>query len=220
MYADYVFYVEAYGGENILPLDWPRISRHADAYLDRLTYNRMKNGAVVTDAVRMAACAVAEVMRRHEETQTANPAGIKAESVGGQSVTYEDAATLSERYEAELLEAVDLWLPGRTRCVMRGCMDADQHGLYPVSHGGRQGLPPRVLSRLPLGEYARPEYQQNRQYGGGQRAGVPAVVCCRSGWRQGLSGAWKLCVLPVGRSSHAGAGDARKRPDDHERIPI
>lgn len=111
MYADYVFYVEAYGGENILPLDWPRISRHADAYLDRLTYNRMKNGAVVTDAVRMAACAVAEVMRRHEETQTANPAGIKAESVGGQSVTYEDAATLSERYEAELLEAVDLWLP-------------------------------------------------------------------------------------------------------------
>ena len=111
MYADYVFYVEAYGGENILPLDWPRISRHADAYLDRLTYNRMKNGAVVTDAVRMAACAVAEVMCRHEETQTVNPAGIKSESVGGQSVTYEDVAALSERYEAELLEAVDLWLP-------------------------------------------------------------------------------------------------------------
>lgn len=111
MYADYVFYVEAYGGENIPPLDWPRISRHADAYLDRLTYNRMKNGAVVTDAVRMAACAVAEVMCRHEETQTANPAGIKSESVGGQSVTYEDVAALSERYEAELLEAADLWIP-------------------------------------------------------------------------------------------------------------
>lgn len=111
MYADYVFYVEAYGGENIPPLDWPRISRHADAYLDRLTYNRMKNGAVVTDAVRMAACAVAEVMHRHEETQTANPVGIKAESVGGQSVTYEDAAASSERYEAELLEAADLWIP-------------------------------------------------------------------------------------------------------------
>lgn len=111
MYADYVFYVEAYGGENILPLDWPRISRHADAYLDRLTYNRMKNGAVVTDAVRMAACAVAEVMRRHEETQTANPAGIKAESVGGQSVTYEDAVSSAARYDAEMMEAADLWLP-------------------------------------------------------------------------------------------------------------
>ena len=111
MYANYVFYVEAYGGEGIPPLDWPRISRHADAYLDRLTYNRLRNGAVVTDTVRMAACAVAEVMHRHEETQTANPVGIKAESVGGQSVTYEDAAASSERYEAELLEAADLWIP-------------------------------------------------------------------------------------------------------------
>lgn len=111
MYADYVFYVEAYGEEGIPPLDWPRISRHADAYLDRLTYNRLRNGAVVTDTVRMAACAVAEVMHRHEETQTANPVGIKAESVGGQSVTYEDAAASSERYEAELLEAADLWIP-------------------------------------------------------------------------------------------------------------
>ena len=111
MYADYVFYGEAYGGEGIPPLDWPRISRHADAYLDRLTYNRLRNGAVVTDTVRMAACAVAEVMHRHEETQTANPVGIKAESVGGQSVTYEDAAASSERYEAELLEAADLWIP-------------------------------------------------------------------------------------------------------------
>ena len=111
MYADYVFYVEAEGGEGIPPLDWPRISRHADAYLDRLTYNRLRNGAVVTDTVRMAACAVAEVMHRHEETQTANPVGIKAESVGGQSVTYEDAAASSERYEAELLEAADLWIP-------------------------------------------------------------------------------------------------------------
>lgn len=111
MYADYVFYVEAYGGENIPPLDWPRISRHADAYLDRLTYNRMKNGAVVTDAVRMAACAVAEAIQRHKKTQKVNPAGVKSESVGGQSVTYEDAVSSAARYDAEMMEAADLWLP-------------------------------------------------------------------------------------------------------------
>lgn len=111
MYADYAFYAGIYGGDLISSLDWPRISCHADAYLDRLTYNRLRNGAVVTDAVRMAACAVAEVMHRNEETQTAKPAGVKAESVGGQSVTYEDAAASSERYEAELLEAADLWIP-------------------------------------------------------------------------------------------------------------
>ena len=113
MYADYTFYVEIFGGGEggIQSFDWPAVSRRADAYLDQLTYNRLRNGAAVTDAVRMAACAVAEATQRHEKTQKVNPAGIKSESVGGQSVTYEDVAALSERYEAELLEAVDLWLP-------------------------------------------------------------------------------------------------------------
>lgn len=111
MYADYAFYVEIFGGGGIQSLDWPAVSRRADAYLDQLTYNRLRNCTVVTDAVRMAACAVAEAIQRHEKTQKVNPAGIKSESVGGQSVTYEDTAALSERYEAELLEAVDLWLP-------------------------------------------------------------------------------------------------------------
>lgn len=111
MYADYVFYTGAYCGEAISPVDWPRIARRADAYLDRLTYNRLRNGAVVTDAVRMAACAVAEVMHRYEETQTANPAGIKSESVGEQSVTYEDAISSAARYDADLMGAADLWLP-------------------------------------------------------------------------------------------------------------
>lgn len=111
MYADYAFYVEIFGGELIRSLDWPAVSRRADAYLDRLTYNRLRNNDAVTDAVRMAACAVAEVMHRHEVTQTANPAGIKAESVGGQSVTYEDAAAFQARYDAELLDAAELWLP-------------------------------------------------------------------------------------------------------------
>lgn len=111
MYADYAFYVGTYGGEHISSPDWQRISRRAEAYLDCLTYNRLRDGAPVTDAVRMAVCAAAEVMKRRAETQEANPAGIKSESVGGQSVTYEDAAALSERYEAELLNAVGLWLP-------------------------------------------------------------------------------------------------------------
>lgn len=159
MYADYVFYVEAYGGEGIPPLDWPRISRHADAYLDRLTYNRLRNGAVVTDTVRMAACAVAEVMHRHEETQTANPVGIKAESVGGQSVTYEDAAAPANDTKPNCWRLPISGFPGRIRCAMRGCMDADQHGLHPIPHGGRQGIPPCVLPGLSLGGYPRPEHQ-------------------------------------------------------------
>lgn len=111
MYADYAFYVETFGGELIQSLDWPAVSRRADAHLDRLTYNRLRNDDAVTDAVRMAACAVAEVIQRQNQAQGANPAGAKSESVGGQSITYEDAATLSAQYDAALLDAADLWLP-------------------------------------------------------------------------------------------------------------
>lgn len=111
MYADYAFYAADYCGELVASADWPRISLRADACIDRLTFGRLRNGAVVSDAVRMAACAAAEVMKNQEIAQKANPAGIKSESVGGQSVTYEDAAALNKQYEAELLAAVDLWLP-------------------------------------------------------------------------------------------------------------
>lgn len=111
MYADYAFYVEIFGGELIQSLDWPAVSRRADAYLDRLTYNRLRNDDAVTNAVRMAACAVAEVIQRQNQAQGANPAGVKSESVGGQSVTYEDAVALQAQYDAALLDAADLWLP-------------------------------------------------------------------------------------------------------------
>ena len=111
MYADYAFYVETFSGELIQSLDWPAVSRRADAYLDRLTYNRLRNDDAVTDAVRMASCAIAEVTERHRKQQEASPSGIKSESVGGQSVTYEDAAAFQARYDAELLDAAELWLP-------------------------------------------------------------------------------------------------------------
>ncbi len=111
MYADYAFYVETFGGELIQSLDWPAVSRRSDAYLDRLTYNRLRRGSAVTDAVRMASCAIAEVIERHRKQQEASPSGIKSESVGGQSVTYEDAAAFQARYDAELLDAADLWIP-------------------------------------------------------------------------------------------------------------
>ena len=59
----------------------------------------------------MASCAIAEVIERHRKQQEASPSGIKSESVGGQSVTYEDAAAFQARYDAELLDAADLWIP-------------------------------------------------------------------------------------------------------------
>lgn len=109
MYADHVFYWAVYGGELIDDVEWLRLSRQAESYVDRLTFGRLKSGASVDDNVRMAVCAVAERLK-HQQHAGHMP-GVQSESVGGQSVTYEDPEKQKARENAELLAAVDLYLP-------------------------------------------------------------------------------------------------------------
>ncbi len=109
MYAAYDFYRDSYGGSQILPDDWPLLARQVDAYIDLVTYGRLQRGAPVTDAVRMAACAAAEVQQAQQKA--GRTAGVQSESVGSQSVTYENAEEREKRESAELMEAIDLHLP-------------------------------------------------------------------------------------------------------------
>lgn len=98
MYADYAFYQGAYHGALITAEEWPRLCTEASAYVDKITYGRLKRGWEVTDAVRMATCAVAEVIQQQAGTQAARAAGVKAENVDGYSVTYDGLqAALCER---------------------------------------------------------------------------------------------------------------------------
>ena len=50
MYADYEYYSRTYFGRDIAPEDWPRAARMADAFIDKLTFNRLRVGWEVTDA--------------------------------------------------------------------------------------------------------------------------------------------------------------------------
>ena len=52
MYADYEYYSRTYFGRDIAPEDWPRAARMADAFIDKLTFNRLRAGWEVTGAVR------------------------------------------------------------------------------------------------------------------------------------------------------------------------
>lgn len=98
MYADYTFYQGAYHGALITAEEWPRLCTEASAYMDKITYGRLKRGWEVTDAVRMATCAVADVIHQQAGTQAARAAGVKAENVDGYSVTYDGLhAALRER---------------------------------------------------------------------------------------------------------------------------
>lgn len=44
MYADYEYYSRTYFGRDIAPEDWPRAARMADAFIDKLTFNRLRAG--------------------------------------------------------------------------------------------------------------------------------------------------------------------------------
>ena len=109
MYADYVYYKDTYRGNRITESEWPALSRRADSYLDTITYGRLQQGWPLTDDIRMAACALADTLYQQQTEQTA--AGIKSESTGSQSVTYETDQERRRRQSAACLEAVDGYLP-------------------------------------------------------------------------------------------------------------
>lgn len=96
IYADYPYYVNSFYGTAIDEDDFPRLALRASQFLDYYTQGRAKENADL-DAVKMACCAIAE---RVFVVEAANSAavksvsgdGLKSESVGSYSVSYETAS--------------------------------------------------------------------------------------------------------------------------------
>lgn len=110
MYADYEYYRDTYYGDAVAEADWPKMERAASAYIDRITYNRLRRGPEIPDAARMAVCAAADVVQRYANAAMA-PRGVKAENVDGYAVTFDAAAELAANEAAELDHAAGLYLP-------------------------------------------------------------------------------------------------------------
>lgn len=111
MYADYTYYTDVYCGDAVTSDAWPRLAVQASAYLDRLTLGRLAGREDVPDTVRMAVCAVAEVLQRFAACTDASISGISSENTDGYSVTYETAAARAEARDKALREAADMYLP-------------------------------------------------------------------------------------------------------------
>lgn len=112
MYADYAYYQGTYCGSLMTEEQWPAASRAADAYIDRITFDRLQRGAPVDDAVRMAACALAEVAGRYQTAQAGRKPGLAGFNNDGYSETYTGTtADLARQLQAEMAAAVDLYLP-------------------------------------------------------------------------------------------------------------
>ena len=112
MYAEYVYYKSAYAGDLLDEEDWPAAIRAADAYIDLVTFGRLRCGWPVDDDVRMAACAAAEAASRYQKAQAERKPGLSGFTNDGYSETYASAAAdLAAGQRDEMAAAVDLYLP-------------------------------------------------------------------------------------------------------------
>ena len=111
MYTSYSYYYETFRGSQLAPDQWPAAAREAEAYIDLLTCQRLREGSPVTDEVRMAVWAVAEVVGRYRAARASRADGLKSVSNDGYSESYADDAATSAQFSADKLAAADLYLP-------------------------------------------------------------------------------------------------------------
>lgn len=102
VYADYDYYLNEYSGNAVAEADFARLSRQASAYLDSLTYGKIRGPWVDDSRVKDACCAVAEVMYKQEQGGE-----VASESNDGTSVTY---VTSGKSAEQEMYYFVVLYL--------------------------------------------------------------------------------------------------------------
>ncbi len=114
-YADYAYYTGEYGGA-MPEADFKRLARQASAYLDNVTFERIKSTLPksMMDKVRDACCAAADAYLLAEQG-----GGIASEANDGISVTYVAGVGNTKTENQRLREAVSLYL-GNTGLLYRG----------------------------------------------------------------------------------------------------
>lgn len=113
MYAAYEDYTGPYGGSLISAIDWPETERRAEAFVDRITYDRVKALDSVPEQVKLAVCAVAEVVVSEQRAaeKARETAGIKSFQNDEYSETLSSIHDVKRQFEAEKLEAAGIYLP-------------------------------------------------------------------------------------------------------------
>lgn len=113
MYATYEDYTNTYGGSTISSEDWPRLEVRAAAYIDEITYERLKDGRPIPQEVVLAVCAVADVLTAEDAAARAalSSAGVKSFNNDGYSETLATPAEVRGQYANEKRKAAAVFLP-------------------------------------------------------------------------------------------------------------
>lgn len=83
-YVDYDFYKESYGGNNVPQGSFLKFAIKASAYIDKITFGRVKKLEEIPEEVKFATCAVIDFDKKIED----DGGIISSESEGNHSVTY------------------------------------------------------------------------------------------------------------------------------------
>lgn len=112
-YADYAYYRDNFHGSAVSETDFPGLAVKASAFIDRLTFNRLRSAEVIPDEAKMATCAVAERIQAAENSGAlAVNAAVKSENNDGYSVSYNDFSLVRAQLYADYEEAVLPYLYG------------------------------------------------------------------------------------------------------------
>lgn len=106
-YCDYDFYLNVYLGDAIAQEDFPRLSERASDYLRAATKGRSDQaGGAALEAVKKAACAVADVLLDESLLNAGAFSGgqtVSSETVGGWTRSYRTSSVTA--FDAEYLSA-------------------------------------------------------------------------------------------------------------------
>lgn len=116
IYADYQYYKNSFKGKLIPADDFDHAAILATQYIDNVTFGRI--GSNVTDTVKNACCALAEIYYSGSVSPRA-ASGVTSEKVGDYSVSYAAAENVSTQ-QKRLTSTAKLWL-GATGLLYRGC---------------------------------------------------------------------------------------------------
>ncbi len=103
-----------YGGtlENIERFD--ALEYQARAFVNRLTFNRIRDETPVREAVKRLTAALIDVLHQEAEAVGAREMGVASVSNDGVSVSYADPAALSGQANARCLALARAYLTGET----------------------------------------------------------------------------------------------------------
>ena len=102
IYVNYDYYASTFYGNKIVEKDFPRYALRASQFLDYYTHGKAKDNAGL-DAIKMACCDVAECFFAGDFAVNSSK-GVKSESVGSYSVSYETGKEKIETAQATRAE--------------------------------------------------------------------------------------------------------------------